>query len=251
MTGAPRVLIIDDTEVNRALTARQIKKLGFEADLAAGGAAALELLCRHSYALILVDQRMPEMDGFEFVALLREREAGASERTRVVMLTAERPVGTAAMRLQQEFDGCLLKPVTLAQLSTVLPVHPAVRAEHPLDDAADAAAPIDVAQLARLMGDTSLATMRHVTVDFCRAFAGLETRLAAAAAGRDRARLAELAHTGKGAAATVAAPALADVMARLMALAATASWPQLDGLIEIARDEFRRVRHWTEALPET
>src|SRR5215468_1376972 len=117
MTGAPRVLIIDDTEVNRALTARQLKKLGFEADLAPSGAAALELLCRHSYALILVDQRMPEMDGFEFVALLREREAGAPERTRVVMLTAERPSGVGVARLEQEFDGCLIKPVTLAQLS--------------------------------------------------------------------------------------------------------------------------------------
>src|SRR5581483_1845980 len=106
-SGRPRILVIDDGALNRSLTARQLARLGFEADLAATAVAALDLLCSRSYAAILVDRHMPGIDGVAFAGLLREREAGGEERTPIVMLTADLPRTGELGPLAREFDAVL------------------------------------------------------------------------------------------------------------------------------------------------
>jgi CheY-like chemotaxis protein len=237
--------------VNRALTGRQLKKLGFEVDLADSGAAALDLLCRHSYAMILVDRWMPEMDGFAFAALLREREAGATGRTPVIMVTAEQPTGADAARVGREVDGLLLTPISLAQLTAVLPPRAAVRAA-PTPGVTGPAGrpPIDVGTLAALMGESRLESLQPIVGHFCRVFPGVEERLAGSAAARDRASLAAAAHTAKGTASTVAATQLAEQMARLVDLASAGAWADIDALVNQARREFRRVQAFAEGMPK-
>jgi CheY-like chemotaxis protein len=246
-----RILVIDDAEVNRALTGRQLKKLGFEVDLAESGAAALDLLCRNSYAMILVDRWMPGMDGFTFAALLREREAGASGRTPVIMVTAEQPTGADAARVEREVDGLLLKPISLAQLTAVLPPRAAGRPMPPSGAAVSAGhPPIDLAALAGLMGESRLETLRPIVGHFCRVFPGVAERLGTSAVARDRDSLAAAAHTAKGTASTVGATQLAEQMARLVDLAPTGGWPDIDSLVDEARREFRRVQAFAEAMPK-
>lgn len=243
------ILVVDDTEVNRTLTARQLRKLGVTVDLAESGAAALALGAQRRYALVLVDRRMPEMDGFEFAARLRRLEAGADRRTPIVMMTAEPPSAPELERFGRDLDGLLVKPVGLVELGAMLADHgvgagaPVALDRKPVQGAA---APIDLAELARLMGGDDAAMLCRIVGQFCRAFQAVQDRLETALAERDRVALAEIAHGGKGAAATAAATALAGHMAALMGLAPAAGWSEIERAVGQCRAEFAAVRRSVE-----
>jgi CheY-like chemotaxis protein len=66
-----RVLVVDDHYSNR-LALETLLESEYAVDTAGSGQSALKLASNHAYAVILLDVRMPEMDGFETAALLRE-----------------------------------------------------------------------------------------------------------------------------------------------------------------------------------
>jgi len=76
--GAPpaSVLVVEDDAVLRALTCRLLQEEGWAVIEADNGRTALERAAAGRLALILLDLLMPELDGFEFIAELRQREAG-------------------------------------------------------------------------------------------------------------------------------------------------------------------------------
>jgi CheY-like chemotaxis protein len=61
----PRLLVVDDTEMNRDALSRLLKRKGFEVDTAINGQEALTKLQSDSPQLVLMDMWMPVMDGFE------------------------------------------------------------------------------------------------------------------------------------------------------------------------------------------
>ncbi|MFC4100547.1 response regulator [Paenibacillus xanthanilyticus] len=63
--AAPQVLVADDNEINQKLTIGMLEKLGIRADVAADGGEAVAKSAANRYALILMDMRMPVMDGLE------------------------------------------------------------------------------------------------------------------------------------------------------------------------------------------
>jgi CheY-like chemotaxis protein len=87
-TAAPAapVLLIEDDAPTRELTARHLRAQGWEVIEAADGRQGLERLRERRPAVILLDLMMPTMDGFEFVAALRQEPAG--QTIPVVVVTA-------------------------------------------------------------------------------------------------------------------------------------------------------------------
>jgi signal transduction histidine kinase len=83
---APVVLIVDDDAANRTGMRAVLGPLGFVVLEAASGQEALLTLLKHDIAGIIMDVRMPGMDGFETVALIRERER--NRHVPVVFVTA-------------------------------------------------------------------------------------------------------------------------------------------------------------------
>ena len=81
----PRVLLVDDDEVNLLLTAAALRERGFEVTEAASGSEALGLLSTRTPDVVVLDALMPELDGFETCSLLRATPG--FESLPVLMLT--------------------------------------------------------------------------------------------------------------------------------------------------------------------
>jgi len=110
-----RVLLVEDTEMNRQLARILLTKLGWEVDEAHDGSQALDALAVAAYDLVLMDCMMPVMDGYEACVRLRAREAALGlPRTPVIALTASAIDGDRERCLAAGADDYLTKPFTAA-----------------------------------------------------------------------------------------------------------------------------------------
>ncbi|HEV8692301.1 MAG TPA: ATP-binding protein, partial [Ideonella sp.] len=113
-----RVLVVDDVPANRLMLCELLQRLGFEADEAADGAQALERVRAAPPDLVLMDMRMPVMDGLEATARLR---ADASTRALpIVAVSANASQEDRRRCLHQGANAFLAKPVDREQLIAVL-----------------------------------------------------------------------------------------------------------------------------------
>ncbi|KPQ11826.1 MAG: Signal transduction histidine kinase [Saliniramus fredricksonii] len=119
-----RVLVADDSPVNREVASAALARFGINPDLASDGLQALRQTHVADYDLILMDVSMPEMDGYEATRRIRQDEARKGRAPkRIVALTAH-VVGAEALGWQEAgMDGVLHKPFTIAQLGETLSRH--------------------------------------------------------------------------------------------------------------------------------
>ena len=116
--GALRVLLAEDNVVNRFLAIRLLEKEGHHVEAAINGRAAIAALERGSFDLALMDLQMPEMDGFEATAIIRERERTTGAHLPIIALTANAMVGDEERCLQAGMDGYVSKPIDIRRLLT-------------------------------------------------------------------------------------------------------------------------------------
>jgi len=117
--GGARVLVVEDNAVNQRVALRLLSKLGLRADVAANGREALDMLKILPYNLVLMDCQMPEMNGYEATAQIRQRE-GNGPRVPIIALTAEAVGGCRERCLESGMDDVITKPVTLQDLDRTL-----------------------------------------------------------------------------------------------------------------------------------
>ncbi len=107
----PRVLIVDDNEKNLKLARDVLRAGGMRTIEAATGAEAIQIAVGDLPDVILLDLRLPDMDGFDVLRELKGREATA--RIPVVALTALRTEADGDWFLEAGFAGYLEKPITV------------------------------------------------------------------------------------------------------------------------------------------
>jgi signal transduction histidine kinase/EAL domain-containing protein (putative c-di-GMP-specific phosphodiesterase class I)/CheY-like chemotaxis protein len=129
-----RVLVVDDSEVNREVASEALQRLGVFPALAENGAEAVERLRGEAFDLVLMDGSMPVMDGFEAAAAIRAEElADGRPRTPILALTAH-VVGSAANAWRDSgMDGVIHKPFTVSDLAKALATHCGDLVSQPLD----------------------------------------------------------------------------------------------------------------------
>ena len=118
-----RILLVDDTHMNILVVINLLKKTGVQIDTAESGEAAIELAENHKYDVILLDQRMPGMDGTETLRHIRELENKLNADTPVICLTADAIRGAKERYLAQGFNDYLTKPVEGRTLEQMLMVY--------------------------------------------------------------------------------------------------------------------------------
>ena len=118
-TGPLRILLAEDNVVNQKVATAMLERLGYGADVVNDGKEVLEAVRETAYDIVLMDLRMPEMDGFETTSKLHA-EIDEGERPRIIAMTAY------AMRQDRErcfdagMDDYIPKPIKPEDLEAAL-----------------------------------------------------------------------------------------------------------------------------------
>lgn len=115
-----KILIVDDTKMNLVVATEFLKDTKVQIDTAGGGKEAVELALSNKYDVILMDQRMPEMDGEEAFRQIRSHADGPNISTPVICLTADAVVGARERYLSKGFNDYLTKPIDSNSLERML-----------------------------------------------------------------------------------------------------------------------------------
>lgn len=115
-----RILAVDDTKVNLMVVKGLLKRTGIQVDTSEDGFQCLEMAEKKKYDLILLDHRMPKMDGIETIHKLRSAKGGLNRSTPVIALTANVVSGAKEMYIKEGFNDFLPKPINSSNLEKVI-----------------------------------------------------------------------------------------------------------------------------------
>lgn len=113
-----RILLVEDIPLNQKVALQTLKTLGYWADVAANGKAAIAAIRQHSYDLVLMDIQMPEMDGLEATKCIRAEPTIIQPR--IVAMTAHAMQEDRTKCLAAGMDDYISKPIRKRDLATAL-----------------------------------------------------------------------------------------------------------------------------------
>jgi signal transduction histidine kinase/DNA-binding response OmpR family regulator len=232
--GRPlRVLVVDDNPTNRLVAAKMLKDFDVQTDTACDGAEAVTAANRFNYDLILMDVRMPEMDGFQATRAIRTRRERSST-VPIIAFTANAFPEDIKACSEAGMDDFVVKPARKKALVEavlrVLPAHaPAIDllpggVAPPLAGATEVSGSNEPAfdseafeELAREIGEEAAAEIRSVFIGETDARLTTFRKLAIKS---DRTKIGREAHSLKSAAATFGYCRLSVLAMRLEKIAA-------------------------------
>jgi CheY-like chemotaxis protein len=113
-----KILLAEDNVSSQKVALQILKRLGYRADVAANGIEVLQALERQDYDLVLMDVRMPEMNGLEAARIIRQRWPDSGPT--IIAVTAYALEGDRAKCLEAGMDDYISKPVRIEDLAEQL-----------------------------------------------------------------------------------------------------------------------------------
>jgi signal transduction histidine kinase/HPt (histidine-containing phosphotransfer) domain-containing protein len=217
--GDQDVLLVEDTLANQAVATHMLEKSGYHAHLAANGREALAALTRRSYAAVLMDCQMPELDGYETTREIRRRE-GDGPHIPIIAMTANSMQGERERCLAAGMDDYLAKPIRHHALTDALRrcisapvvastgVRETLRADEMPDAGDQEFELLDAAMIAEL-DDLDGGVLGDLLALYFDEAAGLLSQLAAAVVLDESLVVRETAHKLKGASSAIGAARVA------------------------------------------
>lgn len=125
-SSKPKVLLVEDNKINQTIASTLLRKMGLEVDIAENGLEAIERVKSNNYPLVLMDIRMPVMDGIEATKVLRKDYS--KESLIIIALTANVTTEEISYYLEIGMNSHLCKPYDrdeiVKQLSMYVPITP-------------------------------------------------------------------------------------------------------------------------------
>ena len=110
----PKILLVEDNEMNRDMLSRRLIKKGFEVVMAFDGKRGVEMALAEQPDLILMDMSLPELDGWEATRQIKANPT--TQKVPVIALTAHAMSGDREKALAAGCDDYDTKPIELARL---------------------------------------------------------------------------------------------------------------------------------------
>ncbi|NLE55226.1 MAG: response regulator [Lentisphaerae bacterium] len=119
--SAVKVLLAEDNAVNQKVALALLRRMGIVADVATNGREAVAMLSKHDYQAVLMDVQMPDMDGFEATAAIRDPSSTVRQHDiPIIAMTAHAVSGYQQQCLDAGMNDYISKPITPDALRTVL-----------------------------------------------------------------------------------------------------------------------------------
>lgn len=115
-----RILLAEDTEINRQLAIHLLTSHGHAVVAAENGREAIETLEQRQFDVVLMDVQMPEMDGFDATASIREKERTTGAHIPIIAMTAHAMKGDRERCLAAGMDSYVSKPIRPKELFKVI-----------------------------------------------------------------------------------------------------------------------------------
>ena len=219
VTRPLHVLVAEDCAANQILVVRLLEKRGHTAVVAQDGREALAAFDLRRFDVVLMDVQMPEMNGFEVTAAIRERERITGEHIPIIAMTAYAIRGDRERCLAAGMDRYLPKPIVASRLFEVVEDLVSGRVEQPEPDTNGQSSEWNDGSdlLLRFDGDEQL--LRAVANVFLSDSPRLVAQVREAIANRDAGALERAAHAVRGSVGNFGAPHAVEAARRLEAMA--------------------------------
>jgi two-component system sensor histidine kinase/response regulator len=210
------ILLVEDNPTNQLLTSNLLRKRGFMVSAAGSGKEAVAAFAAQKFDLIVMDVQMPEMNGLEAAAAIREMERSTGSPTPILALTAHSAAEDRHRCIAAGMDAYISKPIRMNEfMNAIAQLLPSSGGLVP-----DCSSPEEPAEyidtqglMERFDGDTEL--LQEATEIFCQNYPRQLAQLRAAVDGGDYETIERCAHTIKGSVATLGGVAAAHTALRL------------------------------------
>ena len=260
------ILLAEDNVTNQDVIRRQLTMLGYALEIANDGKEALDLMDSRSFAVLLTDCHMPNIDGFELTETIRKSEKGKDGRFPIIAITAS--------VMKEEIDHCfasgmddyLPKPLEMVKLRDMLQkwMPAPIGGPPPEDEAAEdeiavapteeqggesgarSDGPIDSSALTDIFGDDA-DTVRDILADFVDPAWQSVIEMEGAFEQRKAEEIGALGHKLKSSSRAVGANALADLCQALETAGKAEDWPTIEDAVPRLRRHMQDVADYIAA----
>lgn len=115
-----KVLVVEDDKSNQVVFSTLLKRMGLEFDIVETGLQAIEAVRHCTYAIILMDIRMPELDGLEATKTIRSLGSVSGKQIPIVAVTAQAMDGDKERCIWAGMSDYLSKPFTREELEITI-----------------------------------------------------------------------------------------------------------------------------------